>query len=194
MAQGDPQALSSAVETWRSVEAISHPLIREVACLWQAKRRGRLAPSRRDLDPDELRLYLPNIFMLDVVEPGMRFRVRLMGTGLVRATGRDNTGRFLDEVLPASHYPGVREELDDVVTRFVPRYAISSMAWQRRSFARYHRLMVPLSDDEVRVNIVFGVLYMIVDEHGGIPIAPLKAAIEVAPLLRARVLEASRPG
>src|SRR5260370_17327555 len=47
---------------------------------WDGKRRGRLMPSRADIDPIELKPYLPQLVLLDVEGEPPRFRYRLVGT------------------------------------------------------------------------------------------------------------------
>ena len=87
------------VETWDSLDRIPHPKIRAFAEYWQTKRGGRRAPARGDIDPSDLGSYLPNMYMIDVVQPGPRFKFRLMGTDSQRRTGFDYTGRFNDLVI-----------------------------------------------------------------------------------------------
>jgi hypothetical protein len=179
------------VETWEAIERIPHPRIRDVATYWETKRQGRRAPARRDLDPPfEIRRHLAHLFMLDVVEPGPRFRIRLVGTEVTRAVGGDHTGRFLDDVSPADHYAELRQEIEDVVQNFVLRYKVSDMGWQGRRFVRYHRLMMPLSNDQERVNIVFGVGYAIERQAKAAPVPADEAAIRAAPALAARIIPA----
>ena len=191
MAQlGSPAGGAAApVETWESLERIPHPRIREIATYWATKRQGRRAPSRRDLDPPfEIRAHLAHLFMLDVVEPGPRFRIRLVGTEVTRIVGADHTGRFLDEVSPADHFAELRREIEDVVLNFVPRYRVSDMGWQGRRFVRYHRLMMPLSNDQERVNIVFGAGYAIERQpRRPVPIEE-ERAIATTPALAARII------
>jgi hypothetical protein len=180
------------VETWESIERIPHPRIRDVATYWEAKRQGRRAPSRRDLDPPfEIRAYIAHLFMLDVVEPGPRFRVRLVGTEVTRAIGGDHTGRFLDAVSPSDHYAELRQEIEDVVFNFVLRYRVSDIGWQGRRFARYHRLMMPLSNDQESVNIVFGVGYAIERPPKGAAVVADEAALPGVAAVAARIVPAS---
>ena len=187
---GHPAEPVPKVETWRSTEGISHPAILRFLDYWNAKRGDRRAPSRRDIDPIEMRAFLPYILMLDVVGPEPRYRIRLMGTEYVRAVGADRTGCFAEEGLPPDHYERLRQEIDDVVTRFVLRYRISNMAFQGRPYARFHRLMLPLSDDQAQVNIVLCIGYMIGPEQRDIPTTPLNATIETTTVVEARIAEA----
>ena len=55
---------------------------------WEEKRRGRLMPSRADIDPLELRRYLPGIILIDVVDDARRYVYRLVGTREVAMRGR----------------------------------------------------------------------------------------------------------
>src|SRR5688572_16937936 len=137
---------------------------------WSGFRIRRFAPSprignrsaasaarrRADIDPSELGPFLPHMYMLDVVPPGPRIKVRLLGTEAMQSGGVDYTGRFADEVLPPGRYAELLQEVDDVLQHFVLRYKIADLAWQGRPHARYHRLMMPLSADQTTVNILFG--------------------------------------
>jgi len=178
-----------SVETWNSIERISHPLIRRFASYWQMKRGERCAPARSDIEPAELGQFLPHMFMLDVIRPDMRFKVRLVGTDMERDSNIYNsTGRFSDEVVPPHAYPELHDEMEDVARHFVLRYKIADMAWQGRPYARYHRLMMPLSDDQSVVNIVLGIGYLIQAQEA--PFTPLEAAIEIMPVSQSRILAA----
>lgn len=77
--------------------------LREVYDYWSRLRRDlNCLPGRQHLDPIELKSYLPFLWMVDVVRVAdtdtLRFRYRLIGTEIVHARGRDDTGRFTDEV------------------------------------------------------------------------------------------------
>jgi hypothetical protein len=179
----------AAIETWHSLERISHPLIRQFADYWQRKRGARRAPARCDIDPTELGSFLPHMFMLDVIRPDMRFKVRLVGTDMERDSNIYNsTGRFADEVVPPNAYAELQDEMEDVARHFVLRYKIADMAWQGRPYARYHRLMMPLSDDQSMVSIVLGIGYLI--QAQDVPFTPLEAAIEIMPVSQSRILAA----
>ena len=58
---------------------------------WTAKRGARPLPTRRDLDPAEMRGLLPHVALVDR-ERGF-YRWRLMGTAIAGDIGRDLTGQ-----------------------------------------------------------------------------------------------------
>ena len=64
---------------------------------WQSKLNGRIMPSRADINPAEMKAFLPLIVLFDV-EAGQRLRIRLSGTRAVEAYGSEITGRYLDEL------------------------------------------------------------------------------------------------
>src|SRR5690554_3316287 len=74
------------------------PRIRAFYSYWDAKRAGRLMPSRLDIDPAEIVAFLPSIIILDVVSHApLRLRYRLVGTMEAEARGGDPTGKLVGE-------------------------------------------------------------------------------------------------
>ncbi|WP_162915088.1 PAS domain-containing protein [Desertibaculum subflavum] len=124
--------------------------------LWNAKRAGRAMPARRDLGPVELRPWLAQIMLLEVIEGGRDFRIRLLGTDAVQGVGVDVTGRMLSEI-PAA---------PDLLVRFLAEYrAVVASARPGRALHDYvsptsgrrivfERLALPLSDDGTTVNMI----------------------------------------
>src|SRR3546814_13564368 len=65
---------------------------------WDKKRGNRAMPSRGDIDPSEIKSFLPGIIIVDVLptEPAA-FVYRLVGTREVDSRGCDPTGRLVGE-------------------------------------------------------------------------------------------------
>jgi hypothetical protein len=92
--------LASASPTEAEIEARiaeCHPDILAVVAYWRAKAGTRRMPSRGDIDPAELKPYLPRISLIDVVPDERRFVYRLVGTEEVALRGYDPTGRSIAE-------------------------------------------------------------------------------------------------
>jgi len=64
---------------------------------WLSKLNGRMMPSRADINPAEMKAFLPLIVLFDV-EAGQRLRIRLAGTMAVEAYGSEITGRYLEDL------------------------------------------------------------------------------------------------
>ena len=125
---------------------------------WDSKRRGRLMPARADLDPVEMRDWLPGVALVDVhrdVEPRpFRLTYRLLGTRITRVRGRDDTGRPVHEAFFGADLDAALENYRLVITERKSVYD-----WDRTpsqdGFAREaETLLLPLSADGAAVDMV----------------------------------------
>jgi len=92
--------LASASPTAAEIEALitaCHPDIHVIVDYWRAKAGTRRMPARADIDPSELKPYLPRISLIDVVPDARRFVYRLVGTEEVALRGYDPTGRSIGD-------------------------------------------------------------------------------------------------
>lgn len=85
-----------------------------LATLWEQRRPGPgLLPGRQHFDIPDMKPWLGWINICDLVEgPPRRYRMRLIGSQIAEIEKGNNTGRFLDEVFPASLYPAVRADYE----------------------------------------------------------------------------------
>jgi hypothetical protein len=134
----------------------SHPMLRFAFDYWLAKAPAGLLPGRQHIDPIELRSILPNVILIDVerdqAEP--RFRIRLVGTGVTEATGRDLTGRYVE---PANQNGNVSvvQRLIGLVETQQPYYALDKVTVPERQHLVLHRLAMPLARDGKTVDMIF---------------------------------------
>jgi hypothetical protein len=158
-----PDTDQSPSSEFEIVEQPVVPLIQELVDYWQQKRRGRMVPARSDIDPMELRPHLPHIFMMDVLDGGLDFRFRLVGTSIVQGLGHDNTGKTLSEL-----YGDRPDVLRKILARFIlavqerrPIFARGNIWWlPDRSFHRYAIGLLPLSSDGATVDIILAELFV----------------------------------
>src|SRR4051794_9302960 len=97
---------------------IAHPRLRTLYGYWLAARGGWPFPSRRDIDPIEMRDWLGSLLLI-ACEPGVRYRYVVYGTRFVEAFGSDLTGRWIDE-LPKDQHRLLAEEYDTVRMSGIP--------------------------------------------------------------------------
>jgi hypothetical protein len=131
--------------------------IGQLLAYWQSKRQGRAMPSRADIEPAEIKTFLPLSILVDVTydergEPD--FTYRLVGTREVEIRGSDPTGRRVAE---AYHGPSVENVIGCyrlVVDNRVPFLDDEYFVRDGDNFADEANLFLPLSNDGERVNMV----------------------------------------
>jgi len=148
-------------------QTIDDDRLRALYHYWQRQAGGRAMPARRDIDPADIPSLLPHLILTDVLAGG-RYRFRLIGTEISAAQGIQATGRYLDEVLQGEDYRAyVLGLYDELVQRRRPLYTDSFFLSLRDGAAERHtkRLMLPLSADGVRVDMVLvGQLFFFIDQ------------------------------
>lgn len=118
----------------------------DLKAYWDRKRGARAMPVRSDIDPLELRGHLGSLVLVDVL-PGMTdFRMRLIGTTITAAYGRDSTGKLLSSLKSAD--PEWWRFCDDlyraVAGRAVIAQARGNLRMVGRDFRRFDSVLLPL--------------------------------------------------
>lgn len=72
--------------------------LRELLAYWLSIHPGDRLPGRDSFDPGAVPRLLRHIVLTDVERDPYRFKVRVLGTAVADAFGRDFTGRYMDEV------------------------------------------------------------------------------------------------
>lgn len=72
--------------------------IRDLIRNWLAIHPGDRLPGRQHFDPLAIPRLLKNVILTEVERDPYRFRVRVVGTVIADAFGRDFTGKYMDEV------------------------------------------------------------------------------------------------
>jgi len=135
------------------------PILGTALAYWIEKRGNRLMPSRRDIDPTEIpRKTLRNLQIIDVVDDGARYRYRLIGTATVEAYGEDFTGRYTDEMFPPDLRNFIHGIFGNVSAWKAPLYLKNRYVTAKGFKLASKRIYMPLSDDNSRVNHIFGAL------------------------------------
>ncbi len=148
-------------DTAANLEAqLTHPTLRAFYDYWLGLPADRGLPGRQHVDPWTIRALLPWLFMLDVEEPPphARFRWRLAGTGIVGLTGRELTGKTLQQALP-ERADRLGADFSQVVTRRRPDYHRCALPSGDGSDTHaIERLTCPLAKNGQTVNMLIGVI------------------------------------
>ena len=131
------------------------PEIRELIDYWRSIHPQSGLPGRRHFDPIDLPELLAQIWLIDVARAPLRFRFRLVGTALVEFTGRDSTGKWLDEVYPEFAESGLSQRLRRCVETAEPQFRRHSIATQARSSQiEAEQIYLPLAADGASVDMI----------------------------------------
>jgi hypothetical protein len=137
-----------------SIDLATEPLLAALLDYWERKRDGRPMPRRRDIDALDIppRL-LPHVLL---IEPGAggRLRLRLVGTAIVGAIGKEVTGRHIDEAFDGSVQRFLEEFFGAAFARGRP---VSGRSWLRKAKGPdlgSAWLATPLSEDGSAVSMV----------------------------------------
>jgi hypothetical protein len=128
----------------------------EIKDLWLSLKRGDALPPRIAFDAFALKPWLPNIALVDAVGSPPRFRVRLAGTGVNAAVGRELTGRYLDDALRELVQPDAVPSYLAVHTEAMSRKQPTRDSIPLRPSGReetvLHRLVLPCGADGATVD------------------------------------------
>lgn len=136
---------------------IADPEHRALLDWWLETRGAREMPCRADFDPLDHPGFLPRLFIVEVSPQPPHFRYRLCGTEIDEQQGYLMTGRTFEEVFEGELYRFTHERFADVA--FNRRISYHSTHFSNDNTAkrsRFTRLLLPLSDDGVRIDTVLG--------------------------------------
>ncbi|MEQ8345197.1 MAG: PAS domain-containing protein [Sneathiellaceae bacterium] len=137
---------------------ITDPRLSRGLAYWDRVRGGRVMPSRRDIRPREILALLPHVFLADVLTEPLRFRMRLAGTEVVNRFGEELTGRMLEEIDLGDRAMPILASYVATVAERAPQLTMEEYLRRDGRLMHYRRLLCPLSTDERRVDMLFGVM------------------------------------
>jgi hypothetical protein len=136
------------------------PEIAQLYRYWDGKRRARggTLPGRQAIDPVEIAGLRPsvlaNVWLIDVVPPGPRFRIRLVGGALVDAGVNFNVGDFIDEIEDPASPLSITVDLTGGIEQRLPGYRVGAPILSHSKYTnRLERLCLPLAEDGSNVDM-----------------------------------------
>jgi len=135
---------------------IRHHALDRLLAYWQETRGERAVPALADIDPTDIPWALGQIWLCDRLAHGNRFRYRLAGEKVNAYWGFSIAGKHLDEIVPSDRLASVTEkfrmacELPAVVRDRV------SLSLSEEIVRHGERLILPLSQDGARVDVLLG--------------------------------------
>ncbi|MFC3677028.1 PAS domain-containing protein [Ferrovibrio xuzhouensis] len=129
------------------LEMIDSGDFRQLLDLWNRKRGSQRIPARADFDPLELKMILPRLMLIEVVDDPPDFRYRLAGTASRELTGLDWTGHSVLDLVPRQHGLLLWNCLCDMQQDLQPQYVSLSVISRLGEPLRYRVLRLPLGCD-----------------------------------------------
>jgi len=130
--------------------------LRRFYSYWDGRRGLREMPARRDIDPVDIPWMLGFVTLHEVLPRG-NFRFRVDATHTANVFGVDMTGRTLDEYPSPDVREMIRSSLTKVLETRIPLRADLDFGTRFQNW-RYERLILPLSDDGERINMLFSAI------------------------------------
>jgi hypothetical protein len=118
---------------------------------WQARRAGRAAPARSDIDPVDLGWILPDLTLVDVVGDPPRFFFRLVGNNMERRREFRWQGQWLDQLPSIELRETLAGTYGEVARTCTPRNGFREGVLDGRHI-RHEYLVLPLSTDGATVD------------------------------------------
>ena len=139
-------------------EIARDPTLVAIVDYWQSQCREGAPPRPRDIDPILLPpAVLPYVTLLDVIDGGAAFNIRLVGSANASAAGRDFTGKPLDVAMSGDLLAATLERYRAAVTSRRPVLGYAEYAMRDGSSIRNLLMTFPLSSDGVAVDRLFSV-------------------------------------
>lgn len=130
--------------------------LRRFYSYWDGRRGTREMPARRDIDPVDIPWMLGYVTLHEVLPDG-GFRFRVDATHTAGVFGVDMTGRTLDEYPSPDMREMIRDALTEVLETRIPQRRDLDFGTTFQNW-RYERLILPLSDDGERINMLLSAI------------------------------------
>lgn len=127
-----------------------HPVLRQLHAYWDEKRAGRIGPTRAEIDPVDFRSAIGWTALVDVVDGGASFNVRLWGGNMSAISPNDYTGRTSADFVDREIAPAIVDNFRWVVENRRPLSMPRDRTTATRHY-RYESMALPLSEDGEKV-------------------------------------------
>lgn len=126
---------------------------------WRGKCQGCAMPARRDIDPIEMKPWLGNLLLVDFPPDPMQYRIRLDGVNLVQFYTSSREGKGVEALTSEEERRIVLPQYMAVLETKQPAYYEAEFVTSEGIVTSQRKLLLPLSEDGLRVNMVLGGIY-----------------------------------
>lgn len=149
------------------VTAVTDPRLRRLHDYWRAKAGDRPMPARKDIDPLDMKEWLGNLVLVEFFDGAAKSRVRLEGTNITDFYGSTRLGRGLEMLTGREERELLLAQYGAVLSSREPAFYAARFTTSENKYVHQVKLLLPLSDDGQRVNMILGGIYFRrLDENG----------------------------
>ena len=138
---------------------ITDPRLLALYRYWRAKAGDRKMPRRDEIDPIEMKSWLSNLVLIEFMGSVETYRVKLEGTNIEAFYGNRRTGRRIEALTSGSERTLMMAQYRPVVEQGIPAFYEAEFENSHGQLSRQIKLILPLSDDGVAVNMVIAGIY-----------------------------------
>ena len=140
----------------RNLEFV-HPANVQALAYWQSKCGPRAMPARADLDPLEMRGFLANVALVDVLPREGRpseFRIRLAGAAIEDVFG-PVSARLLTDAVPAATAARWAGMFQATIDARGPIRVSGRVSYEKMDYLETEALFAPLADAGADISMLF---------------------------------------
>lgn len=146
---------------------------------WQRWRGAHAWPAREDIDPLDLKALLPNLFLLESIDAGRRFRFLLAGRAVRENLGFELSHRHLDELFSGAQLAQAEMPYRQVIAG-QGHYGVQHWLQRDRPVMEFRRLLLPLATDRQHIDGILGFgLYERLDGNAEEPVDHLNDPVSI---------------
>jgi hypothetical protein len=138
---------------------IPEPRLRSLYDYWHSKMHGHDLPARADIDPLEMKQWLGNLMLIEFHGDVADYQIRLDGTNLEHYYGTRRTGFGVEKLTNDDERRLLMEQYAAVLDRKSPAYYEADFTNSDGVYSRQAKLILPLSADKQRVDMVLVGIY-----------------------------------
>lgn len=137
-----------------SPRRISSAMILALRDHWIEACGARAMAERADIDPLKMPKLLPHVVLTEVHQKPLRFRYRLIGTWVTEMSGRDVTGRWLDEEIYGNNTERMLWAYHKCVDQRTPVAVREQVQFTAKEWIVIEALLLPLGNDVDGVTMI----------------------------------------
>tara|TARA_R110000868_G_scaffold397310_4_gene669958 strand:+ start:2420 stop:2902 length:483 start_codon:yes stop_codon:yes gene_type:complete len=141
----------------KALSSIESPALAQALEYWRSLCDGPGFPGRKQLDPMEMRSYLPKILLICINDDG-DFYYRLCGTEIARFNGADVTGKKVGSDSVGKGWRHLIHYYKKPLKTRAPVLFNGSIWWQDREYVSFEQILLPLAEDHASIDCLMSVI------------------------------------